>query len=109
MKRRLFLCIFFIAMVSPPVIAQENTADEAAQLIRLETTIGQLNERIGSIENRLDRIESRLDSSSVEINSRLDATNSRLDVLLCGWLDCSRLLSSHFLSSSFRLKPSSVA
>ena len=62
MKRKLFLCLFLIMIVSPVAMTQNDSADQETRLIRIEVTTEQTAQRIGIIEGDVGRIDGRLDA-----------------------------------------------
>lgn len=91
MKRRLFLCLIFIVIVSPPAMTQKDSVDQGARLMRIEATVEQLDKRVGKIEATVEQLDTR----TARIEDYMSRIDGRLDSIIM-WVVS--LLAASFIS-----------
>ena len=82
MKRKLLLCLFLIATVSPTAMTQNDSTDQETRLTRIEVTLEQMDQRISRIEANVGRIDGRLDALIMWVVGLLAASFISLFVLI---------------------------
>ena len=82
MKRKLLLCLFLLATVSPIAMTQSDSVDQETRLTRIEVTIDQVDQRIGRIEANVGRIDGRLDTLIMWVVGLLAASFISIFVLI---------------------------
>ncbi len=82
MKRKLLLCLFLLATVSPIAMTQNDSVDQETRLTRIEVTIDQMDQRIGRIEANVGRIDGRLDTLIMWVVGLLAASFISIFVLI---------------------------
>ena len=82
MKRKLLLCLFLLATVSPIAMTQNDSVDQETRLTRIEVTMEQMDKRIGRIEANVGRIDGRLDALIMWVVGLLAASFISIFVLI---------------------------
>ena len=82
MKRKLLLCLFLIAIISPIAVTQNDSADAEKRLTRIEVTLEQMDQRMSTIESNVSRIDGRLDALIMWVVGLLAASFISIFVLI---------------------------